>query len=225
MESLFITLTYLGDIVSSENFWIGIITSLLIIFIIHRIKIPKLTVSGSGHASHMLENGEKLGDYRINISNSPSFMGYAINRETLFVQYARIFDPAKKLYEGPNLHWHPIYNDKTYYREIKAGGNAGIFVCGVYRQRVHQYAGTDVRNIELSETIVELGQSRELEIHVFDNLRRRYTIPFKISATEKRNHMQKVQVQIRTKTTLASRLKQFRIGLSSMLNAFSRSRY
>jgi hypothetical protein len=138
---------------------------------------------------------------------------------------ARIYDPEKKAYEGHLMHWLGAPQDKPFNTEIKVGQSAQLFVCGVYKQRVHHFAGESLNNINLSETLVELGRSRKLEIHVQDSLQRRYKIPFKISAEERRNHIQKVQVSISVKTTFADRLRQFKHGFYGMVGAFTRPSY
>ena len=152
-------------------------------------------------------------------------LGYPVNRDTLFVESARIYDPSKKIYEGHLMRWQGAPENKPFQTEIKVGNSAALYVCGIHKKRVHHYAGETLNNIELSETLVDLGQSRELEIHIVDNLRRRYKIPFKISAEERRNHIQKVQVNLRVKTTFADRLRQFKNGFSDMLRAFTRPSY
>jgi len=214
------SLSEVTKIVSSTNYWFGIVTSIGLIFIRHRIKFPRVIYSGGGSGTHKIEGGGTLSSHRLSLTNSPSFLGYPINRETLIVETARIYDPKKKVYEGGLMRWKDASEGKPFNTEIKVGERNDLYICGLYEKRVHHYAGETINNIELSETLVELDKSRTLEIHITDNLQRRYKIQFKITAEERRNHLQKVNISIGVKRTSADRLRQFKNGFSDMIRAF-----
>lgn len=123
------------------------------------------------------------------------------------------------------MRWQSQPDNKPFYSEIKVGESDQLFVCGLYQERVHHYAGDTLNNIDLSETLVENNASRRLEIHLFDGVGRKYVFPIMISAETRRNHADKVQVQIRTKTTFSERISQFRSGFREMISAFTRPNY
>ena len=213
------------DVIAAPEYWLGIVTSVGLFVIHHRIKLPKIKVIGGGGSSPKLEDGETLGKHHITVYSNPYFLRYPVKREDLLVSSARIFDPKRRAYEGPAMRWHGAPENEPFGTTIQVGQSAGLYVCGVYKKRVHHYSGETLNNIELSETLVELGQSRKLEIHITDILTRRYKIPFRISAEERRNHFQKVQVTIRVKTTFADRLRQIEEGLRAIYSAFTRPSY
>jgi len=123
------------------------------------------------------------------------------------------------------MRWQGTPENEPYSTQIKVGERAQLFVYGVYKQRVHYYAGNTLHNIDLSETLIELGESRKLEIHVRDTLQRCYKIPFRIFAEERRNNIQKVQVSVRVKTTFTDRLGDFKSGFQIMISSFTRPSY
>jgi hypothetical protein len=214
-----------SQVVATHEYWLGVFTSIFLVFLHHRIKLPKIRTSGGGSGGSRLEDGERLGYHRISVYSDPRFLGYPLKRDDLIVESARIYDPSSGQLEGGQMHWQVEPENKPYRTTIQAGQSVGLYVCGIYKQRVHHYCGQNLNNIELSETLVELNQSRKLEVHITDTLGRRYKIPFQISANERRNNMQNVQLDIRVKTTLSDRTKQFRNGLRQIWNAFTRPSY
>ncbi len=210
------------DTVTTPEYWLGIVTSLSLLFVRHRIKLPKIKVTGGGGASKKLEDGEIFGSQIIQVYSDPYFLGYPVKRDDLVVKTARIYDLSKRSYEGHLMRWEREPTDKPFETTIQVGQSTGLYIYGIYKQRVHHYSGETLRNIELSETLVEHGRSRKLEIHIVDNLGRRYRIPFRISAEDRRNHPHKVNVSIRFKTALADRLQLLKYGVQEIWAAFTR---
>jgi len=202
----------------------GVLTAFSVVFIHHRIKVPKLVVGGGGGGGTVID-GERFASHLIHLRSSPRFFGYPVNRETLSVQSALIYDPEKKTYEGGQMRWQGTPENEPFRTQIKVGERAELFVCGVYKQRVHHYAGDTLHNIDHSDTLVEIGNTRKLEIHVNDTLGRKYKIRFKISSREHRSSVNKVQVSIRTKLTLADRFWEFKSGFHTMISAFTHPSY
>lgn len=211
--------------ISTPDYWLGILTSVALLFIRHRIKLPKIRVTGRGGGSSTLDNGDKFGLAYLTIANVPSFLGYPVNRETLVVTSARIFDPATRKFEGHLMRWKGAPEERPFNIEIKAGESAALFVFGSHNGRAHHYVGKTINNVELSDTLIEIGSSRKLEIHILDNLQRRYTLKFRISAEEKRNQSDGTRVQIRTKVTLADRWRNFGYGFNEMIRAITGPSY
>lgn len=218
-------LSSVGGVVFTADYWFGIVTSFVLLFVRHRIKLPKVRVTGSGSRGSKLENGDKFSSSHISISNIPSFFGYPVNRDTLSVDSARMYDPATRLYEGHLMRWQGEPDNAPFKTEIPVGQSGQLFIYGAHNGRVHHYAGTTINNIEKSETLLELGNTRKLEIHITDKLQRKYKIPIKISAKEQRNHADGFSIQVRVKTTLADRWRNFRNGFSDMVRAFTRPSY
>lgn len=204
---------------TTAEYWSGILTSFVLLFIRHRIKLPKTTVSGGGSGSSRLPTGEEFGYHQITVTNDPLFFGYPINRDELSGVSARVFDPTRGTYESPEMLWQGEAGSEVRKVDIKAGESKVLFICGILNKRPHYYVGRIVANIEKTETLVELGQSRKLEVHLSDRLNRVYKIPFRISAKEQRNSIQKVHVSLRVKTTLGDRFRQLRQGLRDIWNA------
>lgn len=217
--------TDLGEVVTTVDYWLGIASSLFVLFIRHRIKIPKPVVGGSGGANKRLDDEEFFTDFRQSIINSPSFMGYPIARETLNIESARFYDPKTRKYEGGLMRWDGEPSNEPFRTEIKAGKAKSLYVYGVHKGRVHHFSGEKLQDIENAETLIELGNQRKLEIHITDSLRRIYKIPILIEAKSQRNSIDKVNVTIRTKVTFSDRWRQFRYGLRDMINAFTRPNY
>ncbi len=215
-----------GGAVSTADYWLGIATSLLVVFVLHRIKLPKVRVTGSGGGGGKLDNGDSFRSARINVTNVPDFFGYPIKRDNLSVISARIYDPEKRIYEGHLMRWQGEPDNKPFKTEIEVGESGQLFVYGVHNGRIHHYSGQTIHNVEHSDTLLEVGETRKLEIHISHKLKKRpYKIPFKISATERRNHADGLDVQLRAKTTLGDRWRSFRYGFSDMVRAFTRPGY
>lgn len=195
------------------------------VFVLHRIKLPKVRVTGSGSGSVKLDNDEKFSSSRITISNVPNFFGYPIKRDTLSVASARIYDPEKRQYEGHLMRWEGEPDNMPFKTDIEVGEVGRLFIYGVHKERIHHYAGTTINNIEHSNTLLKIGDSRKLEIHITDKLKRKYKIPIKISAKEQRNNADGFGVQMRVKTTISDRWRNFRRGLSDMIRAFTTPSY
>lgn len=213
------------EAVLTGEYWLGVVTSFALLFIRHRLKLPNIKVGGGGSGGAKTVGGKSFGFHRFTIVNDPSFFGYPINRDDLSIATSMIYDPKKRSYEGYLLTWEGQPDDKSHLKDIKVGETASVFVCGVSEKRVHHYCGANDENIERSETLVELGDSRELEIHITDKFKRRYKIPFRISAKERRSSAQKLEVRIIVKTTFSDRFLQFRRGIGDMLAAFTRRSY
>jgi hypothetical protein len=214
-----------GGVASTADYWLGMLTSIIFLFVRHRIKLPKIRVTGSGGGTSKLDNGDKFSSSRITVTNIPSFFGYPISRETLSVASARIYDPATRLYEGHLMRWQGEPDNTPFKTEIPVGESGHLYICGVHNCRVHHYSGQTIHNVEHSETLLELGGNRKLEIHIMDKLQRRHKIPFRISAKEQRNHVDGVNVQVRMKTTIADRLRNFKYGFRDMIRAFTTPSY
>lgn len=225
MEWISDGLTALYTEVGTYAFWIGLVTSIALLFIRHRMKLPKVKVVGGRSSSILLENGERLRTHCLTIRNDPYFFGYPINRDSLLVESARIYDPVKKIYEGYCLSWQDGSKNGSLKTELKFGDSAYLYICGIYGKRVHHYVGTEINSINLSDTLVELGETRILEIHINDKLNRRYRFSLQINAEQRRSFHEKIQVRIKVKTSYSDRVRLFRKGLRNMLGAFTRPNY
>lgn len=154
--------------IGTAQFWIGIVTSFLFLFIRHRIKLPKIRVSGSHGDRHNLDNGDGFWRQSISIWNDQNFFGYPIDRNSLFVTSARIYDPNRRKYEGNLMLWKEAPENDPHKIEIKVNDKANLYVYSVYKQGVHHYSGTKQNNMNSSDIIVEPGDSRKLEVHILD---------------------------------------------------------
>ncbi|SMC39797.1 hypothetical protein [Primorskyibacter flagellatus] len=215
----------IGAAVATFEYWLGIATSVVIVFVHHRLKLPKLKVTGGSGGSKKTDDGKPFEYRRLSITNTPYFFGYPVSRDDFQVQSARIYDPEKRVYQGHLMRWQGEPENKPFKTKIPVGETAILYVYGLYEGRVHLYSGTSQNNIDHGETLVEVGQSRKLEIHITDIFRRRHRIAFSISAEERRNAMQTVQVHFRVKTTLSDRLQQVRGGVREVVSALTRPSY
>ena len=222
---LFDILNGAKGVASTVEYWLGIITSFILLFVRHRIKLPKIRVTGSGGGGSKLENGKPFKSSHVHITNIPNFWGYPINRDKLSVSEARIYDPETRRFEGGLIRWEGAPGDNPHKVDIEAGESASLCLYGIYDRRIHHYVGTNPNHIERSETLIEIGATRKLEIHIFDKLRRRYRIAFMIVAKEQRNHVDGFNVHIRFKTTLSHRIQGVKDGFLQMIRAFTSPSY
>jgi len=198
----------------------------------HRlITRPRLVSTISGGGNGPLDDGENFCWHYLTLKNSPSFLGCSVNRKTLVVQSAIIHDPEGKSGCG-QMRWLNAPETKPFKTDIKCGQEAALYIYGIYKNRVHYYSGNAIHNIEHSNTMVEIGESRKLEIHIVDTLGRKYIIPFKITANEAMSHSSKIEVSIRLKINFSDRINHFIsgfrfifYGLRSIFTAFTRPEY
>ena len=214
----------IGEIFSDQKYWLGIFTSALIVFVRHRIKLPKVRVTGTSGGGENI-NGEQFSYGGLVVSNIPSFFGYPIARESLNIATAIVYDSKTNRPIGHLMRWRKSSDDALHKTEIKAGESDTVFLNGVYRKRVHHYVGSNPNDIERSDTLVENGSDRAIEIHIVDNLQRKYKIKLKISANPNRSKIDGVNVSVRTKINFSDRCRDFSSGFRDMVSAFTRPSY
>jgi hypothetical protein len=225
MEQWINQLSAIQDVVTAHEYWMGVLTSMGLAFFHHRIRLPKIMINGGGGGSSRIEKDEFFGYQCVYVFNSPHFLGYPIKREDLEAKSARLYDPTLRRYIGPPLRWRDETGDEVAETRIQAGQYRQLNILGIYNQRVHHYCGQSLHNIELSETLVELNQSRRLEVHIFDSIGRRYRVPIKVSSVERRDATLKVDVTLRAKTTITDRLREIRRGVQEIWSALTRPSY
>ncbi|WP_171131369.1 MULTISPECIES: hypothetical protein [unclassified Ruegeria] len=211
--------TFFGDALKSGDFWLGTIVTAFLAVFRNRLYRPKIRANGC-----MSGGDAQFSKHSIGIVNSPSFLGFTIDRNPLIDATAWMYDPkaGKTL---ANMRWRDEPDNKLIKQTIEVTERRDLIVCGVHQGRVHHFVGTSANDSEKSETIVEKGQSRKLEAHLTDRFNRKQKIRFMITVSERRAAPQGVEVRVRVKTTMADRANQFRDGFKEMLYAITRPRY
>lgn len=214
----------LVDTILSLNYLLGLLTAVIGAFVGHRVKLPKLYVSGGGGGSGNSIDGQPFSYEGLYIANSGRFFGYPFSRNTLRNASATLYDPTEKRHVGGRLLWQ-VGRDENEKIDLESGSSAQLLVCGVYSQRVHKYSGKNPREIERSPTLIELGESKKFEIHLTDQIGRKFKFPIKIRCREARNTLQKVQVSVSVKVNFSDRLDEFHSAFRDMVRAFTRPSY
>ncbi len=196
-------------VLTSLNYWLGIFTSLAILYIRYRIRQPAIEIVGGGGGSAPL-GASRYNGSNITFRNEPKFLGLVVKREPLGISSVLIRIVGEKHRSFP-IDISKMKNEKGYI-EVEPGQTTQIPFVAMFEGRIFPNCGADIDVIAKTNSILEKSGTVRVQLDLGDIYGRHYRFPYSISLTEDRASLDGFRMSTQTSYTLKQRFRDMRMA-------------
>ncbi len=212
-------LDWLSQAIFAAEFFLGVASTLAFSYAPYKSRQPRIEIAGSGQGGQDFE-GTNLAVYTVKFWSNPKFLFFRLQRRDAYISTVRIKTKPGNNFVGL-ISLHEFKDEDGNPPVIRTAQFFDLPILVDHNRRIIPYPGKTIRNVELTDSLLENEGEVIFSIELIDTFGSKYVFDYKARLEEKRNASGGYRFQLRKIRTLRDRARQAASGFREIWHAIS----